>query len=73
MEKVIYKKTCVNQCKKNFQKKLCLYKKNFYVKKYCTVKFTMAFISNQNILNFIEEKTNDDIKKILWVFLPQIL
>ena len=33
----------------------------------------MAFISNQNILNFIEEKTNDDIKKILLVFLPQIL
>ena len=32
-------------------------------KKYFFVKFTMAGISNQNILNFIEEKANDDIKK----------
>ena len=63
----------MNQCKKIFQKKLCLYKKFLYFKKYCIVKFAMAFISNQNILNFIEEKTNDDIKKILLVFLPQIL
>ena len=31
-------------------------------KKYFVVKLTMAGISNQNILNFIEEKTNDDIK-----------
>ena len=33
----------------------------------------MAGISNQNLLNFIEEKTNDDIKKNLLVFFPQIL
>ena len=33
----------------------------------------MAGISNQNLLNFIEEKTNDDIKKIWLVFFPQIL
>ena len=32
-------------------------------KKYFIVKYTMAGISNQNILNFIEEKANDDIKK----------
>ena len=31
-------------------------------KKYFIVKLTMACISNQNILNFIEEKTNNDIK-----------
>ena len=62
----------MNQWKKIFQK-ICLYKKFFYVQKYCIVKFIMAFISNQNILNFLEEKTNNDIKKILLVFLPQIL
>ena len=39
-------------------------------KKYFILKFTMAGISNQNILNFIEEKTNDDIKKILLMFFP---
>ena len=32
-------------------------------KKYFIVKFTMAGISNQNVLNFIEEKSNKDIKK----------
>ena len=40
-----------------------VYIKIFFVfKKYFVVKLTMAGISNQNILNFIEEKTNDDIK-----------
>ena len=41
----------------------------FAFQKYFIVKFTMAGISNQNILNFIEEKTNDDIKKkFCWCF-----
>ena len=47
--------------KKFFLKKLSLYKKFFVFKKYFIVKFTMTGISNQNILNFIEENTNDDI------------
>ena len=59
--------------KKIFLKKLCLYKKCFVFKKYFIVKCTMAGISNQNILNFIEEKTNEDIKKILLVFFLEIL
>ena len=33
-------------------------------KKYFIVKFTVAGISNQNISNFIEKKTNNDIKEI---------
>ena len=33
-------------------------------KKYFIVKFTVAGISNQNTSNFIEEKTNNDIKEI---------
>ena len=33
----------------------------------------MAGISNQKLLNFIEEKTNNYIKKIFLVFFPQIL
>ena len=37
------------------------------------VKFIMKGFSNQNLLNFIEKKTNDDIKKIFLVFFPQIL
>ena len=38
-------------------------------KKYFIVKFTMAGNSNQNILNFLEEKTNNDIKrKNCWCF-----
>ena len=28
----------------------------------------MAGISNQKLLNFIEEKTNNDIKKFCWCF-----
>ena len=47
-----------------FQKKLYLHK-NFL--------FKNILLQNQNLLNFIEEKTNDDIKKILLVFFPQIL
>ena len=35
--------------------------------------FKNILLQNQNLLNFIEEKTNDDIKKILLVFFPQIL
>ena len=70
---------------KNFSKKLVwtdtkffLFKKNYiYIKIFCFkifyAKFIMARISNQNLLSFIEEKTNDDIKKILLVFFPQIL
>ena len=41
-----------------------LYKKNVLcLKKYFIIKFIMAGISNQNTLSFLEEKTNDDIKK----------
>ena len=41
-----------------------LYKNNVLcLKKYFIIKFIMAGISNQNTLNFIEEKTNNDIKK----------
>ena len=43
-------------------------------KKYFIVKYTMAGISNQNILNFIEEKANDDIKKnFVGVFLSNFI
>ena len=51
-----------------------VYIKNFFVfKKYFIVKLTMAGISNQNILNFIEEKTNDDIKNNFVGIFPWIL
>ena len=33
----------------------------------------MAGISNQNLLNFKEEKTNDDAKKFFVNVFPQIL
>ena len=33
----------------------------------------MAGISNQNLLNFKEEKTNEDVKKIFVNVFPQIL
>ena len=48
---------------KFFLKKIYLHKFFFMFKKYFIVKFTMAGISNQNVLNFIEEKSNKDIKK----------
>ena len=46
---------------KFFLKKIYLHKFFFMFKKYFIVKFTMAGISNQNVLNFIEEKSNKDI------------
>ena len=46
----------------NIFRKKYLYK-NFLYLNYFIVKFIMAGISNQNLLNFAEGKTNDDIKK----------
>ena len=44
----------------NIFRKKYLYK-NFLYLNYFIVKFIMAGISNQNLLNFAEGKTNDDI------------
>ena len=39
-----------------------IFKKNYiYIKMFLCLKFIMAGISNQHLLNFLEEKTNDDI------------
>ena len=46
----------------NIFRKKYLYK-NFLYLNYFIEKFIMAGISNQNLLNFAEGKTNDDIKK----------